>query len=472
LKIEVEWFSLSAIQLKDNPNPQAVERRAETGEPPNMSTQLYLASKKRKPRRKVVAVRHGELQAGVVPGFESGVLLDSQHSLISALLPPAVKEFLAQCEQEVEAICGPRYARGYGSFDRWTPQAGSVVIGGQRVAVVKPRVRGPEGEKVLQTYARFQDPSQFDQQVFQEGLRRVSQRDYEKGLPKIAASFGFSKSSVSRTWVKATEKQLERLRTRSLSELGIIAVFIDGKRFAKLGVVVALGVSSSGKKHVLGIYQCSTENSAACRNLLDDLERRGLPEGELLFVVDGGSGLNKALNDKYETGEPGKRRAVRVRCYVHKWRNLHDVLTEKQREEAAPLFWAIREASDLTQAMECAHALERVLGKHNASALQSFLEAKDDLLALHRLGLSAELRRFFSTTNPIESLNSLLEEDMRRVKRWRDSRHFQRWLATACLQNEKRMRRIRGHRGLAALGVKLQTLCAHENAVDNGAQAA
>jgi hypothetical protein len=30
------------------------------------------------------------------------------------------------------------------------------------------------------------------------------------------------------------------------------------------------------------------------------------------------------------------------------------------------------------------------------------------------------------------------------VKRWRDSMHFQRWLATACLQNEKRMKRIRG----------------------------
>ena len=49
------------------------------------------------------------------------------------------------------------------------------------------------------------------------------------------------------------------------------------------------------------------------------------PEGELLFIVDGGSGLNKALNEKYQTGDPKKRRAVRVRCFIHKWRNLHDV---------------------------------------------------------------------------------------------------------------------------------------------------
>ena len=72
-----------------------------------------------------------------------------------------------------------------------------------------------------------------------------------------------SKSTVSRAWVKGTKKQLERLLTRNLKDLQLVAVFIDGKRFAKLGVVVALGVGADGKKHVLGIYESSTENSAA-----------------------------------------------------------------------------------------------------------------------------------------------------------------------------------------------------------------
>jgi len=437
-----------------------------------MSTQVYLATKKRKPRRQVVAISRKELEAGQVPGFEPGVMLDSQYLLITALLPPAVKEFLAQCESEVAGICGKRHAREEGLLSRWGTQGGSIYLGGQKVAVQKPRVRGADGEHTLSTYERFQDQKLFDQQVFQEGIRRVSQRDYEKGLPKIAASFGMSKSKVSRHWVKATENQLEKLRTRNLKDLGITAVFIDGKRFAKLGAVVALGVGSDGRKHVLGLYQSSTESSAACRELLDDLERRGLPESEILFIVDGGSGLNKALDEKYQAHDPEQRRAYRVRCYVHKWRNITDVLTPKQSEEAAGLFWAIREARDLTQAMECASALEKLLGKFNASALASFLEAKDDLLALHRLGLSAEFRRFFSTTNPIESLNSLLEEDMRRVKRWQDSAHFRRWLATACLQNEKRMRRIRGFRSLPALVVRIQSLCTHEKTVDRDGQAA
>ncbi len=278
---------------------------------------------------------------------------------------------------------------------------------------------------------------------------------------------------MSRAWVKATENQLEKLRTRGISDLGIAAVFIDGKRFSKLGAVIALGVESDGRKHVLGLYQSSTENSAACRELLDDLERRGLPENDLLFIVDGGSSLNKALDENYEIWDPKARRACRVRCFVHQWRNLAEVLDEKQCSEAAPHFRAIREARDLTQALECSNSLERVLGRFNASTLASYLQAKEDLLALHRLGLSAPLRTFFSTTNPIESLNPLLEENMRRVKRWQDSPRFQRWPATARPNNEKTMRRIRGYRARPALVVRLHSLCSDpDKVVDSNTHAA
>ena len=85
---------------------------------------------------------------------------------------------------------------------------------------------------------------------------------------------------------------------------------------------------------------------------------------------------------------------------------------------------------------------------------------------MHDLKLSRDLKKFFSTTNPIESLNSLLEEDMRRVKHWKNSEHFQRWLATFCLHNEKRMRKVRGYRGLPALWVILREITNYENEID------
>ena len=388
--------------------------------------------------------------------------LDTQHLLISALLPPAVKLFMAECEREVDRLVGERYKHGKINV-RYGSQKGSIALASQRVALERPRVRSKDGREVpLSTYEAFQDERPLERAAFAEGIKRVSQRDYEKGLTKIANSFGFKKSSVSRKWIKATSAKLEELQKRDLRLLDIRAAFIDGKRFRKHGVIVALGVAGDGRKFVLGIYQADSENSASCLQLLKDLESRGLPESGLLFIVDGGSGLNKALDLKYFCHDKNRRRAVRIRCHVHKWRNLEASLGESSHK-AAGLFWALRDAKDMAEAKQISDRLESVLRQQNVSALNSYLEAKEDLLAIHDLKLSKDLKRFFSTTNPIESLNSLLEEDMRRVKKWQDSTHFQRWLATYCLASEKRMRRTRGYAGLPGLWVLLRSLTEHED---------
>ena len=112
-------------------------------------------------------------------------------------------------------------------------------MGNQNVALEVPRVRGKDGSEVkLQTYQDFQDPRLFEQAVFAEGIKKVSQRDYEKGVSQIANSFGFTKSSVSRKWIQATARKIEDLQKRSLKEMDIRAVFIDGKRFSKYGVIM------------------------------------------------------------------------------------------------------------------------------------------------------------------------------------------------------------------------------------------
>jgi transposase-like protein len=410
-------------------------------------------------------LKHAKIKDVLSDQFETmdSKPLDSQFLLISALLPPAVKEFIKECEREVDKLCGERYRHGKVN-QRWGNQNGSVIIANQRVAVQRPRVRNKiTGEEVeIETYEEFQDPKIFDQAVFTEGLRKVSQRDYEKGVSKIANSFGFKKSSVSRHWIKATANKIKELQSRSLKEMDIRAVFIDGKRFGKYGVIIALGVASSGMKHVLGIYQASGEDHQSCLNMLLDLETRGLPSEGLLFIVDGGSGLNKALDLKYFCHDRKNRKAIRIRCHAHKWRNLESALGDESHK-ALGLFWALRDAKDMTEAKNISDRLESVLRDLNLSALHSYQEAKEDLLAVHELKLSFKLKRFFSTTNAIESLNYLIEEDMRRVKKWKDSEHFQRWLATYCLSAEKKMRRIHGHNLLPALWIKLRSLTEERN---------
>lgn len=159
--------------------------------------------------------------------------------------------------------------------------------------------------------------------------------------------------------------------------------------------------------------------------------------------------------------KPEKRLALRLRCHSHKWRNIEDALGKDSpaAAEAHALFWAMRDAEDLATARTHALMLKKTLKRANLSALRSFEEAEADLLSLHQLNLTPQLKRLFSTTNPIESFNSLLEEDLRRVKRWRNSEHFQRWVATAALHNEKRMHRVRGHSQIHILKNSISRLC-------------
>ena len=50
-----------------------------------------------------------------------------------------------------------------------------------------------------------------------------------------------------------------------------------------------LGIDETGKKHVLGLREGSTENATLCRELFASLVERGLPQDRhLLFVIDGG----------------------------------------------------------------------------------------------------------------------------------------------------------------------------------------
>ncbi len=403
--------------------------------------------------------------------WPDGKPIDSKALLIQLMVPPAVQGFFEELEAEVSALCGKR--GGHDEFDgqRWGSQAGSIMLANQRLAVERPRLRSKNSgrEIVPETYTRFQNPTLFNEQIFVDGMKKVSQRDYSRGLPQVAASFGVTKSSVSRRWIKATEKKFEELMGRDISAMDITAIFIDGKTFQKQGVVIALGVSSLGSKFVLGVYCCSTENSAACNELIENLKNRGLPESGLLFIVDGGSGLNKSLNEKYLCHDPQKRRAIRVRCFKHKWNNIRDTLSEEFHNEASALFWSLRDCTTRADAESQARALKGALKRANVSALKSFEEAEDDLLSLFDLRMPPALRKFFSTTNAIESLNNLLEEDLRRVKRWQDSSHFVRWLSTSCLYSEKRFHKINGHVHMKNLKIQLTSLLASKENFDNAA---
>ena len=65
---------------------------------------------------------------------------------------------------------------------------------------------------------------------------------------------------------------------------------------------------------------------------------------------------------------------------------------------------------------------------------------------MHRLGVYGVLGRSLKTTNGLESINALIEERCAKVDLWQHSSQRQRWLATALLDIEPRLRKVMGDR--------------------------
>lgn len=148
--------------------------------------------------------------------------------------------------------------------------------------------------------------------------------------PEQVVSRGTSKSSASRALIDKTREKLAAFLERRLDDVHLAAMFLDGIEVAQKSVVVALGVTTDGTKVPLGLWLGATENAVVATELVQNLLDRGLRvDGSLLFVIDGGKGLRKALRDVF--GD----RALVQRCQVHKMRNVTEHLPEARRAYVA-----------------------------------------------------------------------------------------------------------------------------------------
>ena len=100
--------------------------------------------------------------------------------------------------------------------------------------------------------------------------------------------------------------------------------------------------------------------------------------------------------------------------------------------------------------------MEKWLREINESAADSLMEAIEEILTLHRLKVPALLRKTLHSTNPIESMFSTVRDCEGNIKRYRDSRMMQRWLASVLLHCEKGFRRIKGFASIPDVIVSIE----------------
>jgi len=238
---------------------------------------------------------------------------------------------------------------------------------------------------------------------------------------------------------------------RDLSVHDFVALVLDGKRFGKSDMVTALGITMDGKKVVLGFVETATENETVCAEFLRGLMDRGLSiEKGLLVVLDGAKGLRKAVQRAFAD------HALVQRCQWHKRENVVSYLGEGQKQAIRGRLQHAYNRPTLVEAKAALLRVKKELSLQNESAVRSLEEGFEETLTLHRLGLFRELGISLKTTNSIESLHSLMAPRTDKVDYWKNSNQRQLWVATALLDIEPGLRRIRGYRHLPALRHALQ----------------
>ena len=359
-------------------------------------------------------------------------------------------------EAERAALCGARYAH---LVDREASRAGhvasSLVLGGRRVAVNRPRVRSAAGHELkLPSWQEWSGRDPLQQRALEQMVLGVSTRRYARSLeplPKAITVRGISKSAVSERFVYGTERKLAELMSRDLRGLSLVALLIDGVHFAEHVVLAAVGVDEHGTKHVLGLREGATENASAVRALLGELVERGLDTNRsLLVVIDGAKALHKAVVEVFGA------HALIQRCREHKKRNVTEALPERLRATVRSAMSQAYATRDPRRARRLLDNLARRLEHQHPGAAASLREGLEETLTVMRLGLPENLERVLSSTNLIENLFSRVREIGRRVRHWQSGTMVLRWTAAGVLEAERGFRKLTGYRAMPALVAALR----------------
>lgn len=410
--------------------------------------------------------KHDRRRAGDKARSKQKELWPPLHEWIAAAGLAAVMELL---ERERAALCGARYRHDQfrGAY-RGGLVRSSLVLGGRRVVLRRPRVRSRDGRELkLPSWSAWSARDPLTRRAMEQMLLGVSTRRYARSLETLPPELqqrAIGRSAVSRRFISHTEHKLTQLLSQSLSALELPVLMIDGVHFGSHVVLVALGIDAQGKKHVLGLWEGATENAAACKALLANLAERGLrTDRAVLVVIDGSKALARAVRDVFGL------RALIQRCREHKKRNVTDALPAPMRTAMRQFLNQAYATGDVKRIEQMIEQQARKLSHTHPGAAAALREGLEETLTVTRLGLKDQLERALCTTNPIENLFSRVRAIARRVSHWRDGYMVLRWSAAALTESQTSFHRIYGWKTIEVL---IRALRAHDAALDRRALAA
>jgi len=316
-------------------------------------------------------------------------------------------------EQEVTEFLGrDHYQRGARRREGWRNgyQAKTWPSAEGPVEVKLPQLRQtdePFRSQLAQGLATT--PGALERLVVGMYVRGLSTRDIEDLFCEVTGGQLVSRSAVSelsRVW----EEDFQRWRTRDLSELRPLYLFLDAFYLplragseAQEGVLCAYAITRAGKKVLVHLALGCHESFDCWLAFLHDVVERGLCEPALV-ISDGNPGLKKALKRIWPDVLP-------QRCQRHKMLNILAKLPQQVHAELKPLIQQVFWADSWEEGLQRGHALIARFGDRYPAAMECL--AKDLEACLLYLKFPREHRVRIRSTNGLERI---IEEIRRRTK--------------------------------------------------------
>jgi putative transposase len=222
---------------------------------------------------------------------------------------------------------------------------------------------------------------------------------------------------LSHTEISRASRELadavEKWRSRDLSGEPIQYIFVDGVHFdmrmgdsiENIPVLVAIGVTESGARMVLGMQIGDKESAPTWRQYFKDLKGRGLDGGKVtLGIMDGLPGLEKVFREEFP-------KARVQRCQVHVARNVLAKVPQKFKQAIADEMRSIFYASTREKAVELFGQFKARWENRLSSAVACLEKSLDACLTF--FNFPEEEWISLRTSNIIERLN---KEFKRRTK--------------------------------------------------------
>ena len=343
------------------------------------------------------------LQPGSFADPLTEVLRNGARALLAQAVEAEVAEFLAQ-HADLKTATGLRRVVRHGHL----PER-QVMTGIGPVGVCQPRVRdrGAADDAgrirftpaILPPYARRSRSLEVLIPILY--LKGISTGDFAEALAALLGKDapGLSASTIARlkeVWLD----EHEHWRKRDLSAKRYVYVWADGIYLqarledAKQCILVIIGATPEGRKELLGFTDGARESAQDWRELLLDLQNRGLAIAPELAVADGALGFWKALAELWPT-------AREQRCWVHKTANVLNKLPKSQQPKAKRSLQEIWMAETKVEADAAFDAFMESYEVKYEKAAQCLAKDRDAMLAFY--DFPAEHWKHLRTTNRIES---------------------------------------------------------------------